>query len=64
MERIDNVVECIRNGRLDVRPDGRVPCKVRDIVKDGDRRTLDGNVDVVKSGVRDTLLPLPESQDT
>jgi hypothetical protein len=52
---IDNV-ECIRNGRLDVRPEGRILCKVREIVKVKDRRSFDGDVDELKSGERDGVV--------
>ena len=55
MVRIDNV-ECIRNGRLDVRRGGRVLGKVRDIVKGKDRRGLNGDIEELKSGERDSVV--------
>ncbi len=55
MERIDNE-ECIRNGRRDVRPDGRVLCRVYDIVKVKDRRGFDGSVDKLRACVRESVV--------
>jgi hypothetical protein len=44
------------NGRLNVRPDGRVLCKVCDIREVKDSRSLDGDVDELKSGERDGVV--------
>ena len=55
MEHIDDV-ECIHNGRLDVRLDGRVLFKVCDIIKIKARRSHDGGIAELSSVERESVV--------